>query len=62
MNFPTKKDEIAYLTDLQNHYQAKSDELMKKEFFKKEEIYAYQTISQLAESAREVAELVRGGV
>lgn len=61
MNFPDAATEIAYLEDCANYYQSKADELMKKEFFKKEEIYAYQTISQLAESAKEAAELVRGG-
>jgi hypothetical protein len=62
MNFPDAATEIAYLTDLQQHYQQKADELMKKEYFRKQDIEYVQAYSSLAESAKEVAELIKGGV
>lgn len=59
MNFPSIKDELALLSDLASHYQSQAEAIMHKPFVRKNEFEKYQAISALADSAKELACLIR---
>lgn len=59
MNFPTIQDEQAWLADASTHYQAKAEEIMQKEQFKRADVERMQAYSALSDAAKELAELLR---
>jgi len=59
IHFDTPETERAYLLDLHSFYTTQSEAIMQKPSFCKQDIEKYQSISALADSAKELAELIR---
>jgi len=59
MKFDSPETEQAWLKDTAEHYQAKAQEIMQKEQFKRADLDKYQSYSALSDAAKELAELLR---